>query len=197
MAHRPGLTTDTVVRAAAGLVDAEGPEALNLARLAGKLGVRTPSLYNHITSLDDVRRRLALYGARELEVRLARSAIGKTGDEGIFALAEAYRGFAREHPGVYAMGQRAATPDDRELVAAQEDVLAIMRAVLAPSGLEGAAEVHALRALRSLAHGFVSLELAGGFGIPVDVDESYRVLVGLFLDGLRSGRVREVASSGR
>ncbi len=95
------------------------------------------------------------------------------------------------------MGQRAATPDDRELTVAQEDVLAIMRAVLAPYGLEGAAEVHALRALRSLAHGFVSLELAGGFGIPVDVDESFRVLVGLFLDGLRSGRVREVASSGR
>ncbi len=55
MAHRPGLTTDTVVRAAADLVDAEGPEALNLARLAGKLGVRTPSLYNHITSLSRLR----------------------------------------------------------------------------------------------------------------------------------------------
>src|SRR5260370_7870284 len=107
MAHRPGLTTDTVVRAAADLVDAEGPEALNLARLAGKLGVRTPSLYNHITSLDDVRRRLALYGARELEVRLARSAIGKTGDEGIFPLPEAYPRFPTDHPAAYAIAQRA------------------------------------------------------------------------------------------
>jgi hypothetical protein len=36
----------------------------------------------------------------------------------------------------------------------------------------------------SLAHGFVSLELAGGFGLPIDLDESYRTLMDLLVRGL-------------
>jgi hypothetical protein len=45
-------------------------------------------------------------------------------------------------------------------------------------------EIQAIRAFRSLAHGFVSLELAGGFGLPIDLDESYRTLMDLLLRGL-------------
>jgi hypothetical protein len=45
-------------------------------------------------------------------------------------------------------------------------------------------EIHAIRAFRSLAHGFVSLELAGGFGLHIDLDESYRTLMDLLVNGL-------------
>ena len=37
--------------------------------------------------------------------------------------------------------------------------------------------VHAIRGLRALMHGFVSLEAAGGFAMPLDLDESYHRLV--------------------
>src|SRR5260221_8231667 len=46
MSHRAGLDRSTVVEAAAKLVDEEGIEQLTLGRLAERLGVRTPSLYN-------------------------------------------------------------------------------------------------------------------------------------------------------
>ncbi|MGZ3714794.1 MAG: TetR family transcriptional regulator, partial [Ktedonobacterales bacterium] len=59
MARRAGLDQEAVIQAAADLVDAEGMDALSLARLAETLGVRTPSLYNHISSLDGVRHALA------------------------------------------------------------------------------------------------------------------------------------------
>jgi hypothetical protein len=49
--------------------------------------------------------------------------------------------------------------------------------VLAGYGLTGADAVHAARALRSALHGFVSLEAAGGFGLPESLDESYDRLV--------------------
>jgi len=45
--------------------------------------------------------------------------------------------------------------------------------------------VHATRAVRSALHGFVTLEAAGGFGLPQDVDESYNRLVELLDTGLR------------
>ena len=50
-------------------------------------------------------------------------------------------------------------------------------AVLRGYGLDGDDAVDATRALRSALHGFVSLEQAGGFGLPVDVDRSYDQLV--------------------
>ena len=182
---RPGLDEAAILRAASDLVDAEGLDALALARLAERLGVRAPSLYNHVTSLEGVRRGLALLGTRELTACLARAAVGRAGEDGIIALAEAYRRFAKERPGLYAATLRAPEPDDDALREAGVELLGVVRAVLAPYGLRGETETHHLRAFRSLAHGFVSLELAGGFGFPVAVDESFRHLVRLFITGLR------------
>jgi AcrR family transcriptional regulator len=182
---RPSLDEDTVLRAAAKLVDSEGYETLSLARLAQVLGIRTPSLYNHVAGLEGVRRGLAVLGARELRDRLAQAAIGKSGAEAILAIAQAYRLFAREHPGLYAASLRAPGPDEPALAEADDGILDVIRAVLAPYGLRDDAEVHAIRAFRSLAHGFVSLELAGGFGMPVDLDESYAALMQMLLMGLQ------------
>src|SRR5512146_1118315 len=171
--RRAGLDDRVILRAAEEIADREGLERLSLARLAERLGVRPPSLYNHVAGLDDVRRGLALEGARALAGRLARAAVGKSGAEGVRAIGEAYRAFAREHPGLYAALQRAPAPDDTALIAAAADIIAILRAALEPWGLDETALVHAIRTLRSLAHGFVSLEAAGGFGMPYDLQESY------------------------
>lgn len=182
------------MQAASALVDAEGLDALTLARLADSLDVRTPSLYNHISGLDGVRRALALRGLRELGARLARAAIGKNGEEGIFAIADAYRRFAKEHPGIYAASLRAASPDEHELIAAADETMQVIRAVLAPYHLNDENLIHAARALRSLAHGFVSLELVGGFGIPVDIDTSYHVIVRMFANSLRDASAAQTES---
>ena len=188
---RARLDEAAVLRAAAELVDAEGLDTLSLARLAGLLGVQTPSLYNHVAGLEGVRRGLAVLGVRELRDRLARAAIGISGPAAVYAIAEAYRRFAKEHPGLYAASLRAPSADETELARIAAETLDIIRAVLGAYELHGDDEIHVLRAFRSLVHGFVSLELAGGFGIPVDLDASYRMLVDLLLAGLerRSERV--------
>jgi hypothetical protein len=56
--------------------------------------------------------------------------------------------------------------------------------VLAGYGLQGNDALHATRGLRSLLHGFVALEAAGGFGLPLDRDESFARLVQVFIAGL-------------
>jgi AcrR family transcriptional regulator len=186
--RRAGLDDRVILRAAAEIADREGLEQLSLARLAEHLHVRPPSLYNHIAGLDEVRRGLALLGARELAGKLARAAVGKAGPEGVRAIGIAYRAFAREHPGLYTALQRAPAPDDTALIAAAEDIMAILRAALAPWNLDEAAQVHAIRTLRSLTHGFVSLEVAGGFGMPYGLEESYDYALGLFIAGLEGAR---------
>ena len=71
----------------------------------------------------------------------------------------------------------------------QRQVLAIdpQRGVAVP-GLVGDDEIDAIRTLRSGLHGFVALEAAGGFGLPLDVDRSFERLVDALVATLPSGR---------
>jgi AcrR family transcriptional regulator len=189
MAPRAGLDREQVLRAAAELADAEGADHLTLGRLAERLGVRTPSLYNHVAGLPDIQRELALRARRSLGAALARAAAGKARDEAVAALAEAFRGFIKAHPAQYALTVRATPagqPEDREMQAADAEIVDVVLAVLAPYGLGGEEAVQAVRALRSTVHGFTTLELAGGLGLPLDIDESFRVVCGMLIAGLHA-----------
>jgi AcrR family transcriptional regulator len=186
MPRRPGLDRAAVGRAAAALADERGLAGLSLADLAAHLGVRPPSLYNHIPSLAALHRDLAVLGVRELGARLARAAVGKAGDEAVIALAVAYRAFVRERPGLYAATQLAPAAGDEEWQAEAGEVVAIVGATLGGYGLDGDELIHAIRALRSLLHGFATLEAQGGFGIPLDLDESFGRLLDIFIAGVRA-----------
>jgi AcrR family transcriptional regulator len=188
MSPRAGLNKEQVVQAAAELLNAEGPAALNLNRLARSLGVQTPSLYNHVDGLPGLQRELALLNVRRLGKRLEQAAIGRSRAEALRAIAQAYRDYIKESPGVYMASLQASGNRDEaspELEAAEGRVLSVVLAVVASFGLSEEDGLHAVRGLRSLVHGFASLEVAGGFGLPLDLDESFRRLVEMFIHGLQ------------
>lgn len=183
------LDKATVVQAAAELIEAEGLEALSLGRLAKQLDVQTPSLYNHIDGLPGLYRELALTSTRDLGECLGNAAIGKSGSEAVLAVAEAYRAYVKDHYGLYMTGLRSAglqAPVDVELQVAQERVVQIALAVVGSFGLQGEDALHAVRGLRSIVHGFATLEVAGGFGLPLDCNESFRRLINLLSQSLQA-----------
>jgi AcrR family transcriptional regulator len=51
---RPGLSADAIVAAAMALADAEGLEAVSMARVAAELGFTTMSLYRYVASKDEL-----------------------------------------------------------------------------------------------------------------------------------------------
>lgn len=184
MAHRAGLDHSSVVEAAAKLVDEEGIEQLTLGRLAERLGVRTPSLYNHVAGLPGLKHDLALYCLRDVFDRLTRAAIGKSRADAIFAFANTYLSYARETPGRYAF-TLAPDPDDQEVQILAKQLVDAVRAILAPYNLNEEDTIHAIRSLRSIVHGFILLEASGGFRMPVDPDASFHWLINMFIAGLR------------
>lgn len=184
---RARLNRTAVIEAAAQLADQSGLEALSLATLAAKLGVRTPSLYNHVAGLPGLQRELALRGSRDLAMRLAHAAVGKARSTAIRAVAEAYRGYIKEHPGVYAATVRSISSiqaDDYELRAASQANVEIVVTILADYELSADDALHAVRGLRSLVHGFATLEVTQGFGLPLNIDESFGRLIAVFIAGL-------------
>jgi AcrR family transcriptional regulator len=179
---RAGLDTDAVVAAAAQLADEEGLAQLSLARLAAALGIRTPSLYAHVDGLADLHARLGARGARELASELQVAAAGRSGADALRAVAGAYRAYAHAHPGSYAAMQVASEREDNQMAGAA--VVALIVAALDAYKLSGDDVIHAVRAVRSALHGFVTLEREGGFGIPLSLDESYATLVDMIDAGL-------------
>ncbi len=190
---RAGLDRTSVIRAAARLVNAEGADALTINRLSRELGVRPPSLYNHIESLAELRRELALLNTTALGDRIIEASIGKSGPAGIRALAHAYRAYIQEFPALYQASLRASrnlNPPDPRLQAAEDRVVRVALAMVASFGLSGEEAVHAVRALRSVVHGFTTLEAAGGFGLSLTLDESFDRLVEMFIRGLEKPHER-------
>jgi AcrR family transcriptional regulator len=197
---RVGLSHDRVVAEAAEVADEVGLDRLTLAAVAKRLGVRLPSLYKHVDGLDSLKRDLAVLGVRELTVAISRAAVGRAGRDALHGIANAYRGYARRHPGRYAASVRGPGPGDADLVAANEALLTILLAALRGYGIAGDASsfgrmlsrsgsagpdgerpvtdaIDAVRSLRAVIHGFVTLEAAGGFGLERPLDATYGRLI--------------------
>lgn len=193
---RGGLDTAAVVDAAAALADDEGLESVTLARLAAVLDVRSPSLYAHIASLEDLRRRLGARGARQLAVELGRAAAGRAGGDALRAVAYAYRAYAHKHSGSYAAAQRARELQrDDEAVEAGREATDVVLAVLRGYGLDGDDGVHAARTIRVALHGFVSLEAEHGFAIELSLDETFERLIATLDRGLQITKTTQYAKT--
>lgn len=186
MATRKNVDLERVLQTAITLADESGLEAVTLKTVAERLGIQIPSLYNHISGLPGLRYEMNLWGVRQLTDMMRRAAVGKSGDNAIISIAHAYRSFALQHPGVYPLTPRAPTADQPELIAAAAELLDIVLAVLEPYGFSEEDKLHAVRALRSVMHGFVGLEAAGGFGMNLDREESFRRLLQWFIVGLHN-----------
>jgi len=187
MSPRSNLTKQTVVRAAADLINTEGLETLSLGRLAKELGIRTPSLYNHVDGLPGLMQELSILNAHNLADRISEAAIGKSGPEAIKALMQAMRAYIKESPGLYLSTVRASgtqTEVDPELEQEEARSVKVGMALMTSYGLQGEDAIHAIRGLRSLVHGFATLEISNGFGMPMDLDKSFVRLVDLFIAGL-------------
>jgi AcrR family transcriptional regulator len=186
---RAGLGQASVTEAGAALADETGLEQLSMGLLAERLGVKTPSLYKHVDGLADLTHRIAILAMTELGDAVRDATQGRAGGDALIAAAQAMRTYVKEHPGRYAAGNNARpTGPDDPLLPAADRVLASLSAVLRGYHLDPGQEIHALRMLRSMLHGFATLEVTGGFMIDASVDDSFAWMVHLIDDGLKSTR---------
>lgn len=186
---RAGLDAAAVTTAGAEVADAIGLGQLTMNTVAARLGVKTPSLYKHIANLDDLIDRIGVMAATEVADAVGRATQGRSGPEALRHAAAAFREYVIAHPGRYAatVGPRDRTPD-APAATAYRDVLDPFAAVLRGYDIPDAERIHALRAFRSILHGFTTLETGGGFQLAVDIDTSFEWLIRLLDDGLRASR---------
>src|SRR3979411_806463 len=113
------LSRDIIVHAALSFLDREGWDALTINALAAHLGTKGPSLYNHVNSLDDLRRSVRKRVVGDIIEMLGTVGQGRTRDDAVLVMAGAYRSYAHHHPGRYSAFTRMPLGgDDPEYAAA-------------------------------------------------------------------------------
>jgi AcrR family transcriptional regulator len=175
MAARPAarptrLSRDSIVNAALTFLDREGWDALTINALATQLGTKGPSLYNHVDSLDDLRRTVRMRVVGDIIEMLNTVGQGRTRDDAVTAMASAYRSYAHHHPGRYSAFTRMPLGgDDPEFTEATRAAAAPVISVLGSYGLDGDSAFYAALEFWSAMHGFVLLEMTGAMhGIDTD-----------------------------
>lgn len=180
MSPRIGLNFNELLKSAIDIVENEGWEVLSISYLAKKLNIQPPSIYNHVKNLNELKSNIALFGVKQLFQKLQESVEGKPEDEAIFSLAFAYLSFARNHPGLYQSTLSVShTLEEYHLTA--EKILQLIFDTLKPYRFNEVESIHIVRGLRSLLHGFASLEKIDGFGIDIPIDESVMFVLKTYL----------------
>ena len=159
---RAGITGERLTQAAAELADEIGFDKVTVSAVARRLGVKDPSLYAHIENARELKVRVALLALEELADVAAAALAGRAGKDALVAFAGAYRDYAKEHPGRYAASRFELDPDTAMSSAGPRHA-EMIRALLRGYDLPEPDQTDAVRFLGGTFHGYVSLELAGGF----------------------------------
>ncbi|SEG55657.1 transcriptional regulator, TetR family [Actinacidiphila yanglinensis] len=159
---RVGLTAERLTRAGAELADEVGFDEVTVSALARRFDVKVASLYSHVKGSQDLRTRIALFALAEMADRVADALAGRSGKDALAAFADAYRDYARQHPGRYAAAQLRLDPETAASSAGVRHAQ-MTRALLRGYDLPEPEQTHAVRMLGSVFHGYISLESGGGF----------------------------------
>ncbi len=184
MSPRAGLSQDAVVTLALAVIDEQGADALSLAKIAERAGVAPPSLYKHVNGLAAVRRLVDIRVLTEVTEAIRSAALGYSGADAIAGLLDAYRDYVRRYPNRASALAAPLSFADEDVAKAMHGTAEAAFAGLRAFGFSRDQTVHVTRALRAAVHGFTSLEAAGGFGLPQDLDASFAVLKTMLIQGL-------------
>ena len=168
-ARQAKLSRDIIVNAALNFLDREGWDALTINALANHLGTKGPSLYNHVDSLEDLRRTVRMRVIGDIIGMLNTVGEGRIREDAVLVMAGAYRSYAHHHPGRYSAFTRMPFGgDDPEYSAATKEAAGPVINVLMSYGLQGEDAYYAALEFWSALHGFVLLEMTG---VMDDIDQ--------------------------
>jgi AcrR family transcriptional regulator len=171
---------DTLLRLATSVIVNEGAAALSMRKLAQMAGCSTTVLYNLFGAKNGIIDALFVDGFRRLET--AHAALPVTADplQRILDLCLAYRQVALMYPTHYAIMFGKAVPDYTPSDASKQFALNAMQplqeavaAAMEATALNNPSAEEMAMILWSVAHGFVSLELAGMMPHPERTEAMY------------------------
>lgn len=183
---KAGLDIRQIVEKSAEIANTEGIDSITLKRIAAEMGVKTPSLYNYIQNLEDLRRQIMLYGWKQLEENLLFAVVGFSGYDAIRVMCNTFYSYATENPGVFNAMLWYNKFQDEQTRDATARLFAIVFQIMRPLNLSDVQINHLIRTFRALLEGFALLVNNNAFGNPISIRESFDLSVEVLLRGVQT-----------
>ena len=181
MVQKRNLTKEKIIETAFSLADEIGLNQISFQKIAEKLGIKYPSLYNHFDNIEDLKIKMTIHFLNKLNSRLMERLIGKSGEAAIIEFSYVYREFAVENKSGYRLYMNIPSTENDEVKRLSKETTTIIRKILEFYMEDQAQIIHKSRALRSLLHGFVSLSSHGYFQNPINLEDSFKFMITDFI----------------
>jgi AcrR family transcriptional regulator len=177
-----------IVDAARRLLEEQGPEALSMRNVAAEIGIRAPSLYEHVADKRALESAIIAAGLSEQGAALAEAF--DSADDPLVSMTGSWRGWALVHPHIYRLIYM------RDLDRGDPAVAVAERSAAEPMWALCGGDVVAARVIWAFAHGMVQLELSDRFPPGADIEglwsRGLEALRGLLPDTVqRTGQPQE------
>lgn len=178
------LNKMNVLQTAAELADKNGLNNVSLKSVAETLGIKTPSLYNHVENLDDLLRQVAHMGMKEMNDRMYQAAIGSIGENAIKKVGIEYLSYMIEHPGIYETIQWATwhgTEETGKIFSSYEELIGKL---ILSCDIQAKYIDEVTNLITGFLHGYTTLQLRYAFSNPEKVKQQISDGLGVVLKGI-------------
>ncbi len=180
------ISDELIIKASADIVNKIGLNSLSLKIIAEELNIKSPSLYNHISSLEEVKQRLMVYGWKQIEEKMLDAAIGVAGYEALKNMCYAFYDYAVNNKGVFTAMLWYNKYESMEKEKATTRLFNMIFKVMKPLNISDVNINHIIRTLRSFLEGFALLVNNNSFGNPVSIQESFDLSLEIIMNGIQS-----------
>ena len=180
------ISNELIIKTSAKLSNKVGLENLSLKMVAEELNIKSPSLYNHISSLEEIKERIMIYGWKELEENVIESVVGVAGYEALRSMCYAFYDYATNNKGIFTSMLWYNKFESDEKNNATKKLFSLIFKILQPLNISDSNIEHIIRTLRSFLEGFSLLVNNNAFGNPISIKESFDLSLDIIINGIKS-----------
>ncbi|URZ04572.1 TetR/AcrR family transcriptional regulator [Clostridium felsineum] len=175
------LTKEKIIQVTFSLADEIGLNNVTFQKLAEKLDIKYPSLYNHFANVTELKSEMTISLLNSLNLKLMQCLVGKSGETAVKTFAYTYRNFAMENKTGYRLFLSTKSTENEKVTHLAKETNNFILQILSFYIKDEETLIHKSRFLRSLLHGFVSLSSLGYFQNKVDLEDSFNLMINDFI----------------
>lgn len=183
---KENLDEEIIITTVASLANEVGLEELSLKMVADALEIKSPSLYNYFTNLENIKERLMLYGWRQVEDLMINAATGVSGYDALRAMCYAFYDYTTTNPGVFTAMLWYNKYDSVEYNIVTKRLFRTLFKIMRSLNLDDEIIHHTIRTFRSFLEGYVLLVNNRAFGSPLQVRRSFDISLEIILRGINT-----------
>lgn len=185
---RTGLSKEEIIEKAAMLANERGLAYLSVTTLSEYLGIKKPSLYNHMKTIDDVYKNIMIYGWKKVSEEIVKEICLKDAKTNLMEYGRKVYKFALDNPGVFEAMLWYNKYSDDVLLEATEGLYTFFFKQTDSLGIDREIANHLLRTYRAFLEGFIMLQIHNSFGNPISIEESFEISMNVLISGMEQYR---------